>query len=252
MGAYFVRHISHYCNVSVKKCKKMERTIIEYYDLTFVLKGSLTYIINGERCVINENDAILLKPGTARERLGGTEEVKYVSFNFQIFDEEELSTNYFLKNAISRNVRTLLGVFSQKYISQMYHSREKCFNLLNYILFEILDVISFESNNQNVISIMKFIDENISKQITLSMISEHVYLSKEYIAYIFKKEVNKTVMDYITERKMLIAKNMIKAGEMSLRDIASSLGYENYSYFSRVFKKHFNTTPIHFKSLCKL
>ncbi len=251
MGAYIVRDILHYCNISVKKCTRISSAVIDYYDLTFVLRGSMTYLINGKECVLRENDAILLPPGTLRARQTGTEEVKYVSFNFTVVAGETLPKKYFLQNVISQDIRTLVRVFSQEHISPLYHSREKAHSVLNYILLELLDMIAFESNNQHVIEIIKFIDEHISEQITLGMVSAHVHLSREYIAYIFKKELHKTVIDYVNERKMLIAKNMILAGEASLRDIATNLGYENYSYFSRIFKKSFDVSPARFKGICQ-
>jgi len=69
-------------------------------------------------------------------------------------------------------------------------------------------------------------------------------LTKEYTAYLFKKEIGKTIIDYINERKMVIAKNMIDSGQAYLKDVALSLGFENYSYFSKLFKKYYDTTPV--------
>ena len=251
MGAYIVRDMLHYCNISVKKCTKIDSRVIDYYDLTFVLKGSMTYLINGKECKLFENDAILLPPGTLRERRASVGETQYVSFNFTVNEGESLPARYFFQNVISQDIRTLVRVFSEEHISPLYHSREKAYSVLNYILLELLDVIALESNNSHVMEIIKFIDENISKQITLGMISNHVHLSREYVAAIFKKELGKTVIDYTNERKMLLAKSMILSGERSLGDIAASLGFENYSYFSRLFKKSFDLSPARFKSLSR-
>ena len=46
---------------------------------------------------------------------------------------------------------------------------------------------------------------------------------------------------------MLLAKGMIQAGEHSLQEIAAELGFENYAYFSRLFKRHFHVTPMELK-----
>ena len=249
MSNYIVESIAHYCNVSVKKCIKLPQGIIPYYDLTFVIKGSLTYFINGEKHVLEENDIMLLPPGTLRARNEGTKESRYVSFNFQILPDAKLDLPLFMPGSLSQNIRTLLKVYSQKYILPTYHSREKCINMLNYILFELLSSGDFESNNQTIRKIMIFIDENISLPITLAMISDHVYLSREHIASIFKKETGKTVMTYVTDRKMQIAGNMLKTTHFSLTDIASAIGYTNYAYFSRTFKKYFRTSPAKYRKM---
>ncbi len=248
MEPYIVKDIQHFCNVSVNKCTKIKSHIIGYYDLTLVLKGEMTYLANGKTYLLRKDDAILLPPGTLRERLEGKEKVEYGSFNFQVFSDKHLPREIFLKNVITQDIRKLLSLFAQRHLAPTYHSKEKLCSVLNYILFEIIDSAAFGSNHSHVINIKKFIDENLSRQITLTGISDHLHLSKEYIAYIFKKEVGKTVVEYTNERKMLIAKSMIQTGELSLPSIAEHLGFESYSYFSRVFKKHFKVSPSGFKA----
>ena len=245
---YLVEKLLHYCNISVKGCVKINKRTIPYYDLTFVLKGTMTYINDGQTVLLGENDAILSPPGTVQERLAGNEEVRYVSFNFTLRPGAELRLPPHLRQVISREIRTLLSAFSQSHISPLYHSTEKAVNLLNYILFEILDVVSIKSNNESVIAMIKYVDQNILSPISLRDVAHHVHLSKEYAAHVFKRETGKTVMEYVSEKKMLLAKDLIRSGKLSLEQVATTLGYSNYSYFSKVFKKHFNTSPIQFKN----
>lgn len=247
-GYYLVDELRHYCNVSLKSCSRIGKRVIPYYDLTFVLKGSMTYINDGQVILLYENDAILSPPGTMQARLVGNEEVKYVSFNFTLLPEKELPLPPHLKQVVSREIRAVISAFSQSHVSPLYHSTEKVVNLLNYILFEILDVHAFQSNNEAVIAMIKYIDGHILSPISLTDLAENVHLSKEYVAHVFKKETGKTVIEYVNERKMLIAKDLIQSDKLSLQQVALSLGFGNYSYFSKVFKKHFNTSPIHFKN----
>ena len=74
-----------------------------------------------------------------------------------------------------------------------------------------------------------------------------MHLSRDYIAHIFKRELGKSVIDYVNERRMKIAKNMIGEGKYSLVEISDRLGYTSYSYFSRVFKRYFGVSPIRYK-----
>lgn len=247
MNAYIVRDILHYCNISVDRCSQIAKKSISCYDLTFVLKGSMMYVANGEKYVLCENDAILLPPGTVRQRFEGTRKVQYVSFNFKIFPDSEVALPLFMEGAVNQDIRTLMGMFSQRHLSPHYNSKEKLCNILNYILYELMNAVELKSNDPHVIKIQRFIDDNIFGRITLDMIAQNVHLSKEYVTYLFKKNVGMTVIDYVNEKKMILAKNMIQTGEMSLKDVAENLGYENYGYFSKVFKRHFNASPIKFK-----
>ena len=169
MTPYIIKNVTHYCNVSVTKCSQIPPQLITFYDLTFVIKGTMTYVVNGERVELCENDAILLPPGTQRQRFEGRSRVDYISFNFHVFPERELKTPLFMKNVITSDIKNILNVFPQKRLSSLYYSKEKLINLLNYILFEILESDSLKSNVPHIIKIKKFIDENVHMKITLKI-----------------------------------------------------------------------------------
>lgn len=243
MNPYIVKELLHYCNVFLKEPTRIERAPIPYYDFTFVLKGEMTYLVNDKPYTLHENDAILIRPGEVRERLQTSCPIKYVSFNFTANSDEAIPKKSYLKGIISHDIKNLISVFSASHISDIYSSREKVMNLLNYILLEVKDILDFESNNMHIIEIIKYINEHISEPISLASISDNINLSKEYTSHIFKKETGKTVTDYINERKLFIGKEMILSTNYSLTYISDRLGYENYSYFSKVFKRQFGISP---------
>lgn len=247
MNAYLVKKITHYCNISVKNCSDIPPQTISYFDFTFVIKGSMTYIADGKKYVLKENDAILLRPGTLRERLKENVPVKYASFNFVPFDESLIPKKTFLHNVISSDMKKMLSFYSLSHISPLYRSEEKLLNILNYILLELLNILDLESSNLHVIKMIKYINSHIAEPISLNHVSAHANLSKEYASCIFKAETGKTVNAYINERKMFLAKDMLQTTGFSLLQICESLGYENYSYFSKVFKKHFGISPKQFE-----
>ncbi len=238
----FVKEVRHYVNVSLNGSTKIPTQVIDFYDLTFVLKGRLTYIVDGTKYELKENDAIFIKPGSCRERIPHNTAVKYASFNFTAFRPPELDT--FLKGVISGEIRALISVFPQSRLSDLYHSKEKLESILNYILYEIMDMSLFKSKNPYIVEILKFVESNLSKKLSLADISDHVHLTREYTASLFKKEMGKTITEYVNQRKMMAAKNMIDSGAVNLKEVAAELGFENYSYFSKVFKKHYKITPV--------
>ena len=148
---------------------------------------------------------------------------------------------------ITSDIRKLVSLYPPSHLSSFYHAKEKCVNMLNYILYELLDVSTIKCDNDHVVRMLYYIEEHITEDLRLQTISAQMNLSIEYTSYIFKKETGKTLTDYVNERKLLLAKNLIVSGEMSLADIASYLGFENYNYFSRLFKRYMNSTPIMLK-----
>ncbi len=241
----FVTELVHYGKVYTKKSTELTPKYIEFNELTMVLSGRLEYIIDGVEYVVCENDMIFLSAGALRQRRSLPVPTQYVSFNFLSDNNEMLDFPILMQGAVSKDIRGILSVFSQEKLSLLYHSKEKATCVLNYILYELLDNKKLGSNNYHITKALRYIHENIKKPITLDNLSNYLHLTREYTATLFKKELGKTVSEYVNEKKMQIAKDMISEGAWELRDIAEQLGYENYGYFSRLFKKQFNILPSH-------
>lgn len=249
MKNYFVKEVIHYCNITTNKRLPIVNQKIGYYDLTFILGGNIKYTVDGRNCVLKKNDAVFIRPGSVRSRDGFKENIKYVSFNFHLLDGVELPFDSFLINCVTTELKKLFDVFPQAHLSAYYHSEEKLSNMLNYVLFELMEVTAAKCSNDHVLKILRYIDAHTNERLSLADISEKINLSREYTANIFKKEMGKTLTEYVNERKMLLAKEMIMSGELTLEEISNRLGYNNYNYFSRLFKKHFSMTPIHMRKI---
>ena len=89
-----------------KRVEAIGPSVISYYDLTLVLAGSMEYKINNKRVTVKENDAILMPPGTKREREHTEGDTTYVSFNFT--SDEKLDLPVFMENAVGKDVRMMI------------------------------------------------------------------------------------------------------------------------------------------------
>lgn len=249
---YLVKELLHYCNISVSKCSEIPPRRIDFYGFTFVTEGSMTYVLNGTQYVVGANDAIFLPPGTVRERLRGSAPVKYVSFNFTAAEGAELPFPIFMKGVIPRDFTKLVSVFPRIHSSEFEHSRQKLASLLNYMLYDLQDIDFYGTTNPHIMSALRYIEENIHRSISLADVSRRLNMTKEYTASLFKAQMGKTVTAYIQEKKMLLAKEMIRYGTESLTQISADLGFENYNYFSRTFKRYFEISPAQYRSRFRL
>lgn len=245
MSYYIISGVVHYCNVKVSQVEEMKLEVVNYFDLTFVLEGKMIYIINGEEIVLNKNDVLFVKPQSERIRLKTTEKTTYVSLNFHT-ELKDIHLPVYLKNAITPSVRKLLSVYPASYIPDI-NSEKKCVCLYNYILLELLETINPKSENLHVGKMLNYITQNITKSISLNDLSKLTNLTREYCSWIFKKETGEAPLHYINRQKMTVAKSLIQHNKMSLTDICQYLGFDNYNYFSRLFKKYHNSSPTSFK-----
>lgn len=245
-----IKDISFYCNVSSSSTRPIIEKKIDYYDLTIITKGKMDYYIDGTYICLNENDAILIPPGSVRTRTSGNKQVKYTSFNFTISENYNIIDRIYMPSVVTDEIRRILSISNITRLSpsHLHKEKEKLACLLSYILLELQNILEFESSNKHIMEIIKYINSNITESISLSEVSKAVNLSKEYTASIFKKETGLTVNKYINERKLVMAKEMIAVGNMSLQEISENIGYENYGYFSRIFKKRFGMPPKEFKN----
>lgn len=89
--------------------------------------------------------------------------------------------------------------------------------------------------------IIELIHEN--KTITREELASRVFLSPDYMAKLFKKETGKRISDYLSEVKLEEAKYRLAQTNQSISDIASALSYNNFSYFSKMFKSEIGMSP---------
>ena len=86
------------------------------------------------------------------------------------------------------------------------------------------------------------------EDISLSLLADTFYLSKEHLSRLFKKETGTNLFSYIMELKLNDAKELLTSTEMTLDEIAFKLGFSNGNYFSKVFKKNTGQSPRDYRS----
>ena len=93
----------------------------------------------------------------------------------------------------------------------------------------------------------EYIEKNFQENINLNKISNYVSLSKNYFCNIFKKETGITIWDYLIRIRMEEAKKMLLETEQKTYEISERVGYDDPSYFGRLFKKYTGFTPMEFR-----
>lgn len=90
---------------------------------------------------------------------------------------------------------------------------------------------------------IEYIKQNYSKKLTLEEIAEATYLSKTYLSSIFKKETGHSISSYINMVRVDKSKNLLLEDNMSIIEIANVCGFEDQSYYTKVFKSLIGITP---------
>lgn len=102
-------------------------------------------------------------------------------------------------------------------------------------------------SNTAFMGLMLYIKENYRKDISLSTAGEALHMNPNYISQLFKKEAGITFIRYITQLRMEDAVNLLAMTKKPVIDIAMEVGFNDYFYFLKTFKKFTGKTPSQYR-----
>ena len=123
----------------------------------------------------------------------------------------------------------------------------------NYILSLLQDTKnpSTKKNNQLIENIKAYINSNLEYDIKLSQIAKLFSYNEQYLGRLFTKETGENMNQYVSKRRLEYAAELIKETPNSIIDIATISGFNNVTYFDRLFKKMYGMTPREFRNQSK-
>lgn len=95
---------------------------------------------------------------------------------------------------------------------------------------------------------MEMIEKSYNENLSLEDICSQVHVSKNYFCYLFKREMGMSVWNYLTLVRLQHAKQLLEETNLRSYEVAFQVGYDNPSYFSKIFKKYENMTPNEYRA----
>ncbi len=241
----------------------------DFNKIIIFIKGNINYSIEGKNYSLKPYDIVLVNAGEIHrpsvldssdyERI-----IIYVSSNFlQSFskDEYDLTSCFYHAKKEHSNVLRLPSIEKSK-LYQVCLELENSFKdsgyaneLLQKILFlefmihlnrtvlsNHINYIDSTINNTKLLQIIDYINDHLQEEITIDKLAEYFYLNRYYLMHYFKKETGYTIGNYITEKRILLAKQLVLNGA-TFTEACFQCGFKNYSTFTRAIKKVYHTTP---------
>jgi AraC-like DNA-binding protein len=94
-----------------------------------------------------------------------------------------------------------------------------------------------------VSKVQQYVIENISSELTVGVIASNFNVSREHLTRVFRTQTGMTPHSYITQRRMLLARELLLQTRLSCKEIADRVGYSDLSVFSRAFKATLKMSP---------
>jgi two-component system response regulator YesN len=110
-------------------------------------------------------------------------------------------------------------------------------------MFKLYKELEGSNYSEITLKAISYIDAHIKTDVSLNMISSEIGVSSQYLSRVFKAETGKTFKEYHVGLRIDKAKKLLLEGGLSVREVSDELGYNDYNYFIRMFKKITGRTP---------
>lgn len=233
-------------------------------EIIYICEGEGTFIINNKSYTAKKGDILIYNAGIIHEEYSNPSNPLITYFcgisNLAIDQLKELCIIPFEFEPVIRE-----NQYSDQIGSYFSHIFEEsslkgdgyeiiCQGLLTSSIALIhrairLQNFTNESQDSNSLAhrIKEYIDKNYKKNLKLEDIADALFINKYYLSHVFKEQMQMTPINYMINRRIGEAKNLLVSTELKIGEIARIMGYDNTNYFTLLFKKMTGETPRQFK-----
>ena len=233
--------------------------ILKIYKLLLVDDEPI--ILQGMKAFLSSNSSFILDIKTAANGYEALEILDAEKIQLMVSDIKmpKMSGIVLMEKVIEKNpeIKIILltgyGEFDDIYTSSKYtnvkyllkiESEDEILNQVDRMLMEIEATEPFFTNSTTVIEgIHDFINDNLSSDISLNTIAEHMHFNPSYLSRYYKAVTSGNLSDYINKVRIEKAKKYLAKNRYTISEIADMLGFSSSSYFIIFFKKHTGITP---------
>lgn len=236
-----------------------------YHDfdkITIFIKGSVNYMVEGKSYELKPYDIILVKhndihrltvdASTIYERI-----IVYISPGFMnAYKTDSYDLNFCFQRAAKEHSNVLrIPSLEKSSLLRAILRLEKSFlddgyaaELYRQVLFlefmihlnraatkNHLEFIDTDNCNSKIVQILQYINGHLDKNLSIDTLAGHFYISKYHMMRQFKQETGYTIGNYITQKRLLLARELILSGT-PVTQACFDCGYHDYSTFSRAYR----------------
>lgn len=231
-----------------------------FYEIFLIISGSAEHYGNGEWKELSRGDLFLIKPGDVHLYKNPSEDFSFYNMVFSIETAEKLFS-FYDKSLIEQFLlsTTIPRVQLNPYDTDMFHKRFMAdigipdIHLRSFENLSILTSLLAQIIYYNKIPVKQYpewlstligdIDNNNNYLKGIDYLYEQVHKSREHVSRTFKKELGMTPTEFINNRKLHYAANLLKSSNIEIIEIAEMSGFSSLSHFYHLFRAQFDMTP---------
>ncbi|MCR5157429.1 MAG: AraC family transcriptional regulator [Butyrivibrio sp.] len=241
----------------------------DFHKLILILSGDVKYYIEGLEYQLMPFDFVLVnrffihKPESGQEQGKGDYDrvILYLKDEFlekygllDAFEKARQLKSYVVRfpGNVSASIYELLEILEKdlaakdrEYAGELTVRLDVLRALIEFNKACVSEDMGFKPEaryNRKVIELIEYITENLTGDLSIDSLADHFFMSKYHMMRIFKSETGYSIHQYITEKRVILARNYIMSG-MPATTACLECGFKDYSSFSRAFKNQLGILP---------
>ncbi|MDR1541687.1 MAG: AraC family transcriptional regulator [Clostridiales bacterium] len=225
---------------------------IRFVDVTYIIRGSAEYMINGEKVTASAGDLLCIQAGSLRSAASHPDNLmECYSVNGRVSDvsgkEMEMPLPLLTQIGMQQDIINLYQDLNATWLLRDpgYVMRARAlYMIILHRYFQLILYKDYAKNHDNRIQkVLRYIINHYSEPLTVSGMAEMAGLSSLYFGNFFRQETGLTFKQYLTSIRLNHAEDMLASGEYNVNEVAEACGFPDIYYFSKIFKKNRGISP---------
>jgi len=246
----------------------------EFIEIVYVLSGAMVHIIDGQRYDVGRGDLLFMNHGCVHE-FSCEGEYSYINILFspEVVSEDIVTPSNAFSVLSLTAFNDMRGNVDFGKISFYSSERDEIENIISAMLKEYKEKrISWEAVLGNYLSTLvvkmlrrtevgiapeeicdvwqelsEYIDKNLNSKLTLSQLAQKCFYNPSYFSRIFKEKFGVTFVEYVTQKRLTYAIDLLENTDFSINEIAITSGFSDSKSFYHAFAQKMNCTPAQYR-----
>ena len=237
----------------------------DYYELYFLMEGTRDIFVENKIFRAEKNSFIIIPPFTMHKTEGGPFKRVNIMVSADLLSKEEVAfltaayktTAFAIGKKYLDIIIKLLTDVSDAAVTSDKDQEVYMLSAARLILLLLskqenhaitpLGVTHGANDSSDVLKIIQYLNENYTRQISLTDLCKHFFISKAGLCKKFKKAMYCSVMDYLLKIRLKRAQELLRKTKLSVDIIAAKCGFSSTNHFRNVFKQSFGISPLKYR-----
>ena len=229
-------------------------------ELFYIVGGNGQFLINDQLYPVDVNSLVIVNPNVPHTEVSlNSQPLEYIVLGIEGIElDANASSNgqfsildHYESVEISGCLRNILREMEQKNTGY----EDICQAYMEILIIRLMRITSLSvpaeppvfSSNRQCASVKRFIDMHFKETLTLDQLAEEGHMNKFYLSHAFKQEYGVSPINYMISRRIEESKYLLAETDLSMSQIAQLLGFSSLSYFSQVFRRSQNMSPMEYR-----